>query len=362
MTEPTPSPEQDQPVAPEAVAAPAATHHNPVAGVISRMSIMQMTMAIIMVLFLWQWFDAHREIDAMRQELARRLSEMDGNNKANLALVRQEQETVRELSAKVALLEAHYAEAQSQRAALDALYQELSGSRDESTLSEVEQMLLIAGQQLQLSGNVKAALIAMQQADEQLRRMNRPNLAGLRRAIDGDMDKLRTLPGVDAADINSHLDNLIAAVDTLPLVQEIGAPQESKSSTPATADMTAWQKLLREMWGEARQLVRIENMHTQDMPLLSPTQAFFLRENLKLRLLSARLALLSRDETGFRYDLQAAQEWVARYFDVKSATGKTAVTALQKLRASRIRIELPDISDSLDAVRNYRASHEKPAR
>jgi uroporphyrin-III C-methyltransferase len=362
MTEPTPSPEQDQPAVPEAAAAPAATHHNPVAGIISRMSIMQMTMAVILALFLWQWFDAHREIDAMRQELARRLSEMDGNNKANLALVRQEQETVRELSAKVALLEAHYAEAQSQRAALDALYQELSGSRDESTLSEVEQMLLIAEQQLQLSGNVKAALIAMQQASEQLKRMNRPNLDGLRRAIDGDMDKLRTLPGVDAADINSHLDNLIAAVDALPLMQEVGIPQENKSSAPATADMTAWQKLLREMWDEARQLVRIENMHTQDMPLLSPTQAFFLRENLKLRLLSARLALLSRDEAGFLHDLQAAQEWVARYFDVKSATGKTAVTVLQKLRASHIRIELPDISDSLDALRNYRASHEKPVR
>jgi uroporphyrin-3 C-methyltransferase len=333
-----------------------------VANFIARMSIAQMTLAVVLALFLWQWFDAHRQIGNMQQELARRLSEMDGNNKANLALVRQEQETVRELSAKVALLEAHYAEAQSQRAALDALYQELSGSRDESALSEVEQMLLIAGQQLQLSGNVKAALIAMQQADERLKRMDRPNLNGLRKVIGNDMDKLRALPGVDAADINFHLDNLIAAVDTLPLTQEIRAPQESGLPAPAKADDTAWQKLAREIWGEAKQLVRIENTQTQDMPLLSPTQAFFLRENLKLRLLSARLALLTRDEASYKYDLQAAQEWVAHYFDTKSAEGATAVTTLQKLRTSRIRIELPDIGDSLEAVRNYRASHEKPAR
>jgi uroporphyrin-3 C-methyltransferase len=96
--------------------------------------------------------------------------------------------------------------------------------------------------------------------------------------------------------------------------------------------------------------------------LLSPTQTFFLRENLKLRLLSARLALLARDETSFKNDLQAGQEWVARYFDTKSADGALAVITLKTLRASNINIELPDVSASLQAVRNYRVTREKPAR
>lgn len=348
------------PDGPTPTAAPA--HHNPVANLIARMSITQMTLALVLLLFLWQWFDAHQQVGAMRQELARRLSEMDGNNKANLALVKQEQENLRDLTAKVGLLEAHYAELQSQRSALDALYQELSGSRDETALADVEQMLMIAGQQLQLSGNVKAALIAMQQADDRLKRMNRANLNGLRQVIGNDMDKLRALPGVDTTDISFRLDQLIAAVDVLPLTQEIRPPQDSNVPVPAVAGETPWQKLLREAWGEARQLVRIENMHTQDMPLLSPTQAFFLRENLKMRLLSARLALLSRNEAGFKHDLQAAQEWITRYFDAKSTAGTTAVVNLQKLRGARISIELPDISDSLAAVHNYRISREKTAR
>ncbi len=353
----------NHPAAPEAPAALTATpHNNPVAKIISRMSIMQMTLAVALAVFLWQWFDAHRQIGNMQQELARRLAEMEGNNKASQMLVAQGQEATRELSAKVSLLEARYAETQNQRAALEALHQELSGSRDETALAEVEQMLLLAGQQLQLSANVKAALIAMQQADERLKRMDRASLNGLRKAISRDMDKLRALPGVDMPGINLRLDNLISAVDTLPLAQDIRIPQEADKAAPAAPAESGWQKLLHEIWEEARHLVRIENMQKQELPLLSPTQTFFLRENLKLRLLSARLALLARDETSFRHDLQAAQEWVARYFDAKSSQGALAVTTLQKLRGSNINIELPDISASLETVRNYRVSHEKQAR
>ncbi|MDD5179959.1 MAG: uroporphyrinogen-III C-methyltransferase [Gallionellaceae bacterium] len=338
----------------------AAAPHNPVANIVSRMSIMQMTLAVVLVVFLWQWFDAHRQIGNVQQELARRLAEMEGNNKASQMLVKQEQDSLRDLSAKVALLEARYAEAQNQRAALETLYQELSSSRDETVLAQVEQMLLIAGQQLQLSANVKAALIAMQQADEYLKRMDRASMNGLRKAISRDMDKLRVLPNVDVPGINLHLDNLIAAVDTLPLAQDIRVPQEAGTPASVAPAGSGWQKLLHEIWEEAKHLVRIENVEKHELPLLPPTQIFFLRENLKLRLLSARLALLAHDEASFRHDLQAAQEWVARYFDAKSTQGALAVTTLQKMRASSINIEVPDVSSSLEAVRNYRVSREVP--
>lgn len=362
MNESLPSAEQDTstPAAPEAAEAPAAPHQNPVTNVISRMSIMQMTLAVVLAVFLWQWFDMHRQIGNMQQELARRLTEMEGNNKASQMLVAQGQEATRELSAKVSLLEARYAEAQNQRAALEALYQELSSSRDETVLAQVEQMLLIAGQQLQLSANVRAALIAMQQADDYLKRLDRASMNGLRKAISRDMDKLRALPNVDVPGINLRLDNLVAAVDTLPLAQDIRIAQETDVAAPATLAGSGWQKLLHEIWEDTKHLVRIENMQKRELPLLSPTQTFFLRENLKLRLLSARLALLARDEVSFRHDLQSVQEWVTRYFDAKSTQGALAATTLQKLRESNINIELPDIGASLEAVRNYRVSREAP--
>lgn len=334
---------------------------NPLVNLISHLSITQMTLAVLVVVFLWQWFDAHHQLNQVQQELAKRLAEMDGTNKANQTLVTQNQEVVRELGGKLSVLENKYAEAQNQRAALEALYQEMSSSRDQTALAEVEQMLMIAGQQLQLSANVKAALIAMQHADSRLQHLDRPALNGLRKVITQDIDKLRALPNIDATAINMRIDNLIATVDAIPLVQDIRTPEEQLTVVQSREE-SAWGKFWREFWQEAKQLVRIENTERKELPLLPPTQTFFLRENLKIRLISARLALLSHDEASYKRDLKTAQEWATLYFDVRSKEGVQAVGTLQKLAAANINIDLPDISGSLEAVRNYRIAHEKGAR
>lgn len=329
-----------------------------VADVFARISITQMTLAVLVVIFLWQWLDGHRAISDMQLQLAKKIAEMDGTSKANQMLLLQSQDQVRTLSVKVATLEARYAEAQNQRAALEALYNDLSVSRDETALAEVEQMLLIAGQQLQLSANVKAALIAMQSADARLQRMDRPVFNGLRKSISQDMDKLRALPNLDISGVNFQLDNLITTVDDLPLIYQQRASSGSIVQAVPLKDETVWQKLLREIWQEAKQLVRIEDTGKAEIPLLPPNQEFFLRENLKLRLLSARLALLSHDEDSYKRELKTAQLWTVRYFDAKSPAGMRALSALNKLAASGINIELPDISPSLQAVRNYRLTRE----
>jgi len=335
--------------------------HNPLVNLISHMNITQMTLAVLVVIFVWQWFDANHQINQMQQELAKRLSEMDGSNKANQTLLTQNQEVVRELGGKLSVLESKYAEAQNQRAALETLYQEMSSSRDQTALAEVEQMLMIAGQQLQLSANVKAALIAMQHADNRLQRLDRPALGNLRKSITQDIDKLRALPNIDTAGINMRIDGLVTTVDELTLAQDTRT-HESKPLPVAMIEESAWQRFWRELWQEVKQLVRIENTEKPELPLLSPTQTFFLKENLKIRLLSARLALLSHDEVSYKRDLKTAQDWVKLYFDTQSKEGAQTLATLQKLAASNINIDLPDISGSLDAVRNYRISHEKAAR
>ena len=356
-------PDNARPETPVLPVQPRPAHKTSVAGMIAHISITQLTLAVLVIIFLWQWLDGHRAISDMQQQLAKKIAEMDGSSKANQMLLTQSQDQARELFAKVATLESRYAESQNQRAALETLYNDLSVSRDETALAEVEQMLLIAAQQLQLSANVKAALIAMQSADGRLQRMNRPAFNGLRKAISQDMDKLRALPSVDITGINFQLNNLITAVDQMPLAyQQRAADEKLLSGHPnevvAHPDETVWQKLLREIWQEVKQLVRIENTGKAEIPLLPPNQEFFLRENLKLRLLSARLALLSRDEDSFRQELKTAQLWTARYFDGKSNEGMRMSDGLKKLAASDISIELPDISSSLQAVRNYRLTRE----
>ena len=354
--------EPDSPVEQPQVAA---AHQNPVARIIGRMTIMQMILAVVLVVFLWQWFDSHRQISAMQQELARRLAEIDGASRAGQVLASQGLESARELAARIGALEARNVETQSQRAALEALYQDLSASRDEMVLADVEQLLMIAGQHLQLSANVKAALIALQQADERLKRLDRPALSGLRAAIGADMEKLRALPDVDVAAIYSRLDELIIAVDSLPLEQEFGAAKlRAEETLPDVqqSDTGVWQSLVLEIWEEAKSLVRIEDTSKDQLPLLAPSQSFFLRENLKLRLLSAKLALLSRDEASFRHDLQLAQAWLTRYFAAKSSAVTQAIAHLQRLRQSTITIEVPDVNTSLDAVQNFRVSLGKAAK
>lgn len=330
------------------------------ADVFARVSVTQLTLAVLVVIFLWQWLDGHRAIAEMRDELAKKIAEMDGAAKANAILIAKNQDEVRAMSVKVSTLEAYYTQAQNQRAALEALYNNLSISRDETALADVEQLLLIAGQQLQLSGNVKAALIAMESADARLQRMERPAFNGLRKSIGQDLDKLRALPKVDVAGINLKINRLLSSVDELPLIDRHRPSQNvvAQKSAPVVNE-AAWQKIWGAVWLEIKQLVRIENTGLTQIVLLPPKQEFFLRENLKMRLVSARLALLSRDEDSFRQELKTAKLWTMRYFDVKSQEGARLLEELDTLAAASINIELPDIGASLQAVRSYRLSHEK---
>ncbi|OGS81184.1 MAG: hypothetical protein A2061_04700 [Gallionellales bacterium GWA2_59_43] len=358
MTEQTPSPEQGNPATD---AASPAARKTSVADVFARISVTQLTLAVLVAVFLWQWLAGHMAISDMRRELAEKIAQMDGVSKANQILLERSQDQMRELAAKMATLETHQAEAQNQRVALEALYNDLSINRDETALAEVEQLLLIAGQQLQLSANVKAALIAMQSADARLQRMDRPTFNGLRKAIGQDMDKLRALPDVDIAGINYQLDALMVAVDEIPLIYQQRNSRKETAQPAPPANETTWQKLLREIWQDAKQLVRIEDTGKAEIPLLPPEQEFFLRENLKLRLLSARLALLSRDEESFRHEMKTAQAWTMRYFDARSGEGANMLTGLHMAATASITIELPDISPSLQAVRNYRLTREGTA-
>jgi uroporphyrin-3 C-methyltransferase len=337
---------------------PPVPHGNRIGDLLARVTLTQLTLAVLVVIFVWQWLDAHSQLNQTQQEVARRLSEVEAANKTNQMLVVQNQELVRELGGKLSLVESKYAETQNQRAALESLYQEMSSSREQTALAEVEQMLLIAGQQLQLSANVKAALIAMQQAES---RLQRPAFANLKKRVGQDIEKLRAVPYVDVPAINLRLDSVIGVVDSLPLLQDTHIEPLKQAAGGDPAEGT-WKRFWSEIWQETKSLVRIENTEHQEMPLLSPTQTFFLRENLKLRLLSARMALLTRDQVSFRRDLKTSQEWLKRYFDVRSSESAEALDTLQKLAASSIVINLPDISGSLEAVRNYRVTHERSER
>src|SRR6185436_12000770 len=162
------------------------------------------------------WLDGRRAQNALRVEAAQRLSAIESSTQASGKAQTQLAAELREAQAKVTLLEARLAESQAQQAALEALYRDLAPSRDEIAISEIEQVLLVASQQLLLAGNVSSALTALQLADTKLQRLDRPQFVPLRRALARDMDRLKAVPYVDIVGMSLKLDQAISAVDTLP--------------------------------------------------------------------------------------------------------------------------------------------------
>ncbi|MGE5096673.1 MAG: uroporphyrinogen-III C-methyltransferase [Betaproteobacteria bacterium] len=275
-------------------------------------------------------------------------------SKANLA---QAQAALKEAQGRIQDLEGRVGDTQEQRAAIEEMYRELSRSADDRLLSEVEQLLVLASQQLQLAGNVRAALVALQAADQRLARAEKLAATPLRRAITQDMERLKAVPQVDTVGLAVKLDGLIAQTDALPLIISETIPVARVSRV--RADEGPMGRAARDFWEEMKGLVRIRELDTPDVALLAPQQAYFLRENLKLRLLSARVALLARDEASFREDVRLSQAWIAKYFDTKARGTASALGTLKQVAESPVAIAVPDINASLAAVRTARAAREK---
>jgi uroporphyrin-3 C-methyltransferase len=305
------------------------------------------------------WFDARHRIGATQEELARRLREIESDAREARLMSRQAQESLRDSQGRVAQLEARLTESQGQQLALEALYQDLSRNRDEWQLAEIEQVLAIASQQLQLARNVRAALLALQLAESRLSRTDRPQFAPIRRALARDIERLRAAPAVDFAAVTARIDNLIGGIDSLPLAFEERTERQPPPKEPAGAERGFLARLAAEVWNELSQLVVVRRMGAAEPPLLPPSQAYFVRENLRLRLLNARASLLARDEAGYREDLRVSLAWVQRYFDSRSKHTSDAVAQLKQLAGVSISFEMPTISESLDAVRGYKSRRER---
>jgi len=304
----------------------------------------------------FEWYDARARLAQLRDDVAVQLKESSDAARRSADAVRDLRESIGELTGKVGAIEAKQNESRGREAALDALYQELSRGRDEWTLSEIQQTLQIASQQLQLAGNVSGALAALQEIDNRLAHADRPEFSALRKLIQRDIERLKTTPNLDVAGLTLRLDDLIESVNALPLRSE-----EKKTETePAAAAPPGrwWERIAASAWGEIKSLVRIQRVDVNDPRLLAPEQAYFLRENLKLRLLHARVALLQRNENLFRSDLQQSREWIERYFDPRSEAVTGATETLAQLEAAAVQVELPSLSESLDMARRLRQPRE----
>lgn len=252
----------------------------------------------------------------------------------------------------------------SQRAELDQLYLDLTRGRDEAAVIEVERLINMAAQELQV-GSLATAMAALQAADARLARIDRPQVVGLRRALAHDLERLRSAPAVDITGLALKLDQLMNAVDGWPLLAEpVRRPAEAKRApTPAAAAAPApapaeasgwWPRLSRWLNAEFGDLVRIREVETPEALLLNDAQQRLARQQMRLRLLNARQSLLLRNDKLYRADLAEAQSLLARYFDLRQTGVSAAAAQLKTMAQAPLSVEVPQITDTVNALRTLR--------
>jgi uroporphyrin-III C-methyltransferase len=332
-------------------------------------------------------WNTQQRVQALEAELVKR--QQDSGNLASEArtLSREADTTAREAAAKVALVEARVAENVVQRTQLEELIQSMSRSRDENVLADVDAAIRVALQQTAITGSAEPLVLTLRQADERLARYNQPRLERVRRALAQDLERTRSAGVADINQLTLRLDEVIRVIDDLPLVS---APErraqanaakvmttpsaglsgagaatkpaaggtnsnspaaQSEPSNPGLTEQLAsrWTFFGGHVWQEVKGLIRISRIDQPEAALAAPEQAFFLRENTKLRLLNARLALLSRQFDSAQNDLRDVQTSLDRYFD-RSPRRAAAIESVRQVLVQSRQVAVPRPDATLAAI------------
>ncbi len=345
--------------------------------------------------FAW---NTQQRVKALEIELVKRQQDSGSQATEARTLARQAEAVAREVAGRVALLDARVAESSLQRTQFEDLVQSLARSRDENVLADIDTALRVALQQAAITGSVDPLVVTLRQADERLARHNQPRLERVRRAVAQDLDRVLAAGGSDVGVLTQRLDELIRLVDELPMVSQAerrtgrAAPRAgamaasaanaatavnaAKAATAARAASAAsaapgpetaasagagdshWGRLIGQrgrdvfahVWAEIKGLVRVTSIESPDAMLLAPEQAWYLRENLKLRLLNARLALLSRQFDTAQLDLRDAQAAMDRYFDRGARRVQQSSELLKQVAAEARAVTVPRPDATLAAI------------
>jgi uroporphyrin-3 C-methyltransferase len=299
--------------------------------------------ALLTVGLLWQ------KVTGMQEQLARQSAEAQSQSLEARALARQAVSLAQETAARAAVMDSRLSEVALQRSQLDELMQSLSRSRDENLVVDIDAALRLAQQQAQLTGSVEPLLAALKTADQRIVRAAQPRLALLQRAIARDIDRVKSSAVSDTPTMLIKLDELVHLADELVLANAVTTtrPAQKAAQTAVVTVKNWWQYGLQLVLGEARNLVRVSRIETPEAALVSPEQAFFLRENLKLKLLNARLGLLARQIESARADLLAADAMLKKYFAANDRKTQTTAALLQQVQLQMRTLQIPRVDDSL---------------
>ena len=328
------------------------------------------------------------KLSNIQEALARQSADTAAQSIEARLLAKTAQELSQQTAARQASTETRLSEVALQRGQLDELMQNLSRSRDENLVVDIESALRLAQQQAQLTGSAEPLLAALKSADQRLVRAAQPRLTPLLRAIAKDTERVKATTLADTPGLLIKLDELARMLDDVPLGNKVGLAGSGAASgagasagvgvgggatqtvkkptavaknantsppdatkTEAVSALSAWALgYLSAFKDEARNLVRVSRIDSPEAALLSPEQGFFVRENLKLRVLNARLGLLARQTDASRNDLAAVATVLDKYFDTNARSTQQASALVQQLQTQLRATELPRVDDTLAAL------------
>jgi len=305
--------------------------------------------ALAMSALLW-W-----KLQDIQETLARQSADSGSVSVEARASAKQAQELSRETAARLALNETRWSEVALQRSQLEELMQSLSRSRDENLVVDIESALRLALQQAQLTGSVQPLVGALKSAQQRLSRVAQPRLSPVLRALTRDLERVQSISVTDTPALLMKFDELVRMVDELPLANAVGVAKAAPAPAPASTWARAisaswWEQWLKEVGTQVADLVRISRIDQPEASLLSPDQSFFVRENLKLRLLNARLGLLARQFEASRNDVLSVRRDVQRYFETSGRKSIAALALLQEVETQLKQVELPRLDESMAAL------------
>lgn len=364
VTDPSPSPTTPPAVpTPAPVVSPAPTGASRGGLWLGALALLVSVLGAVTAGLLWQ------KVEATQKEMARRSQTGDTQATEIRTLATQAEAQVTDLKARLAVAEVKLSEVSLQRSQLEELMLALSRSRDDNLVQDLESSLRLAQQQSELTGSVQPLLAALQSADARIARAAQPRLNPVQRAIARDVQRIRSAAVADVPSLVQRLDELARQVDQWPVPNDVGRrlPGEQGGPVPpAPVEMPAsagsgwdglwrrwtifWTRVWEETTRSGRELVRVSRIDSPDAVLLAPEQAFFLRENLKLKLLNARLGLLARQMDAVQEDLKNIDAALARHFDTTEPEVAAAQAMVTQLRAELAVTEWPQPEDSLAAL------------
>ncbi len=226
----------------------------------------------------------------------------------------------------------------------------------------------MAHQQSQLSGSTESLLAALRSADERIIKQKGMRMNPVHLAIERDIERVRNVAVSDVASLALKLEEVARLIDALPLNNQAPAakdkPPHALKGLPngspvkkglnvtweSLATVQGWRYLGDAVWEEFRTLVRVSRIDHPEGVLIAPEQSFFLKENIKLSLLNARMALFARQFEAAKSDLAVVRKGLERYFDLNHSNATVVLSLLTQVEAQSRSTQVPRPEETFSAL------------